>query len=81
MPGCSPTPASAGLFNVITGLGPDDGQALARASRLDKWVLTGGTDAGRIIGALAGDTFAHQTLELGGKTPVIVFDDFDVDRQ
>jgi acyl-CoA reductase-like NAD-dependent aldehyde dehydrogenase len=43
-------------------------------------VLTGGTEAGRITGALAGNNFAHQTLELGGKTPVLVFDDFDVDQ-
>src|SRR5262249_47186591 len=40
----------------------------------------GGTDAGRITGSLAGRSFAHQTLELGGKTPVLVFDDFDVDQ-
>src|SRR6185312_11806432 len=41
---------------------------------------TGGTEAGRIVGALAGERFVHQTLELGGKTPVLVFDDFDVDQ-
>ncbi|MDE2211837.1 MAG: aldehyde dehydrogenase family protein, partial [Betaproteobacteria bacterium] len=40
----------------------------------------GGTEAGRITGALAASNFAHQTLELGGKTPVLVFDDYDVDQ-
>ena len=69
-----------GVFNVVTGLGPTTGKALALHPGLDKFVLTGGTDAGRIVGALAGARFTHQTLELGGKTPVIVFDDFDVDQ-
>lgn len=69
-----------GVFNVITGYGPTTGKALAQHPGLAKWVLTGGTEAGRITGALAGQNFAHQTLELGGKTPVIVFEDFDVDQ-
>ena len=69
-----------GVFNVVTGLGPTTGKALAAHPGLDKFVLTGGTEAGRIVGALAGERFVHQTLELGGKTPVIVFDDFDVDQ-
>ncbi|MDB5774904.1 MAG: succinic semialdehyde dehydrogenase [Herbaspirillum sp.] len=69
-----------GVFNVVTGLGPTTGRALAEHPGLAKWVLTGGTEAGRITGALAGQNFAHQTLELGGKTPVLVFDDFDVDQ-
>jgi acyl-CoA reductase-like NAD-dependent aldehyde dehydrogenase len=69
-----------GVFNVITGIGATSGRALAEHPGLAKWVLTGGTEAGRITGALAGSNFAHQTLELGGKTPVLVFDDFDVDQ-
>lgn len=69
-----------GVFNVVTGLGPSTGKALAQHPGLAKWVLTGGTEAGHITGALAGHNFAHQTLELGGKTPVLVFDDFDVEQ-
>lgn len=69
-----------GVFNVVTGLGPTTGKALAEHRGIAKWVLTGGTEAGRITGALAGRNFAHQTLELGGKTPVLVFDDFDVEQ-
>jgi acyl-CoA reductase-like NAD-dependent aldehyde dehydrogenase len=69
-----------GCFNVVTGLGPTTGKALAQHPGLAKWVLTGGTEAGRITGALAGNNFAHQTLELGGKTPVLVFDDFDIEQ-
>jgi acyl-CoA reductase-like NAD-dependent aldehyde dehydrogenase len=59
---------------------PTTGKALAEHRGIAKWVLTGGTEAGRITGSLAGRNFAHQTLELGGKTPVLVFDDFDVDQ-
>ena len=69
-----------GCFNVITGLGPTTGKALAQHPGLAKWVLTGGTEAGRLTGAMAGSNFAHQTLELGGKTPVLVFDDFDIEQ-
>jgi acyl-CoA reductase-like NAD-dependent aldehyde dehydrogenase len=69
-----------GVFNVITGLGPTTGRALSEHPGMAKWVLTGGTEAGRLTGASAGRNFQHQTLELGGKTPVLVFDDFDVDQ-
>ncbi|TAM89187.1 MAG: aldehyde dehydrogenase [Candidimonas sp.] len=69
-----------GVFNIVTGLGPTTGRALAAHPGLAKWVLTGGTEAGQITGALAGGNLVHQTLELGGKTPVLVFDDFDVDQ-
>ena len=69
-----------GVFNVVTGLGPTTGKALSEHPMLAKWVLTGGTEAGRLTGAASGRNFAHQTLELGGKTPVLVFDDFDLDQ-
>jgi len=69
-----------GVFNIITGLGPTTGKFLAEHPGIDKLVLTGGTEAGHIAGALAGRNFVGQTLELGGKTPVLVFDDYDVDQ-
>ncbi|HEY6001988.1 MAG TPA: aldehyde dehydrogenase [Anaeromyxobacter sp.] len=69
-----------GVFNVVTGLGPTTGKALAEHPGLAKVVLTGGTEAGRIAGALAGRNLARQTLELGGKSPVVVFDDYDVEQ-
>src|SRR5258705_289002 len=53
---------------------------LAEHPDINKLVLTGGTEAGRIAGGAAAKVFAHQTLELGGKTPVMVFGDFDVDQ-
>jgi acyl-CoA reductase-like NAD-dependent aldehyde dehydrogenase len=67
-----------GVFNVVPGMGSTTGKALAENPGLNKIVLTGGTEAGRIVGALAGRNLARQTLELGGKSPVIVFDDYDI---
>ena len=69
-----------GVFNVVLGLGQTTGQLLAEHRDINKLVLTGGTEAGRIAGAAAAKVFAHQTMELGGKTPVMVFSDFDVDQ-
>jgi acyl-CoA reductase-like NAD-dependent aldehyde dehydrogenase len=69
-----------GVFNIVMGYGPEAGRYLAEHADINKLVLTGGTEAGRIAGAAAARVFAHQTLELGGKAPVIVFDDFDVDQ-
>ena len=69
-----------GVFNIVLGLGHSAGKMLAEHPDIDKLVLTGGTEAGRIAGAAAAKVFAHQTMELGGKTPVMVFDDYDIDR-
>lgn len=69
-----------GVFNIVTGLGVTAGKALCEHKGLNKVVLTGGTEAGQIAGANAGRNFAHQTLELGGKTPVLVFADFEIER-
>ena len=69
-----------GVFNIVLGFGPTTGRHLAEHRDIDKLVLTGGTEAGRIAGSAAAKVFAHQTMELGGKTPVMVFDDFDLDQ-
>jgi acyl-CoA reductase-like NAD-dependent aldehyde dehydrogenase len=69
-----------GVFNVVLGLGQSAGKMLAEHPDINKLVLTGGTEAGRIAGGAAAKAFAHQTMELGGKTPVMVFDDFDIDQ-
>ena len=69
-----------GVFNVVLGLGPTTGRFLAEHRDINKLVLTGGTEAGRIAASAAARVFAHQTMELGGKTPVMVFDDFDIDQ-
>src|ERR1700742_1271214 len=69
-----------GVFNIVLGLGHSAGKMLAEHPDIDKLVLTGGTEAGRIAGSATAKVFAHQTMELGGKTPVMVFDDYDIER-
>jgi len=69
-----------GVMNVVTGTGATAGKALSAHPGIAKLVLTGGTESGRLAGAAAGANFVSQVLELGGKAPVLVFDDFDVDR-
>ncbi len=69
-----------GVFNVVNGTGAVTGRALTAHPGIRKLVLTGGTEAGRRAGAAAAANLARQTLELGGKTPVIVFEDFDLDQ-
>lgn len=68
-----------GVVNVVTGFGPTAGKALAEHPGLAKVDLTGGTATGRAVAAAAGRNLARVTAELGGKTPVIVFEDADLE--
>ena len=68
-----------GVLNVIQGLGPVVGAALCEHPDVAKITFTGGTAPGRSIAVATAQRFAGATLELGGKTPVIVFDDTPVD--
>ncbi|WP_324669416.1 aldehyde dehydrogenase [Geochorda subterranea] len=67
-----------GALNVINGYGPVAGRALAAHPGVRKVDLTGGTETGRAIARLAADNLTRVTFELGGKAPVIVFDDADI---
>lgn len=67
----------AGVLNVVPGLGPTAGAALVEHPDVAKVVFTGGTEIGRAVAVAAASRFAKATVELGGKTPVIVFDDID----
>jgi len=69
-----------GVFNIVTGFGASTGKALTSHPGINKLALTGGTESGRVAGAAVARNFAHQTLELGGKAPVLVFDDFDLEQ-
>lgn len=69
----------AGVLNVIQGMGPVAGAALCEHPDVAKIVFTGGTGPGRAIATAAAQRFAGTTLELGGKSPVLVFDDTPVD--
>ncbi|MCW2850456.1 MAG: aldehyde dehydrogenase, partial [Nocardioides sp.] len=68
-----------GVLNVVNGLGPTVGAALAEHPLVRKVVFTGGTEPGRSIALAAARRFAKTTLELGGKSPVLIFDDTPVD--
>jgi betaine-aldehyde dehydrogenase len=68
-----------GLFNVVQGFG-DVGGALAGHALVAKVSLTGSVPTGRKVLALAGSQMKHATMELGGKSPLIIFDDADVEN-
>lgn len=68
-----------GLFNVVQGLGPV-GAALTSHPRIDKISLTGSVPTGRKVMATAGGQLKHATMELGGKSPIVVFDDADIEN-
>ena len=69
----------AGVVNVVTG-GRTAGAALVAHPDVDKVAFTGSTETGRSIVHAAADNFKKLTLELGGKSPVIVFDDADMEQ-
>ncbi|WP_037087979.1 aldehyde dehydrogenase family protein [Neorhizobium vignae] len=69
-----------GVVNILTGFGDTAGAAMTAHPGIDKVTFTGSTDVGRIIIRAAANDFKRVTLELGGKTPVIVFPDADIDR-
>ena len=68
-----------GVFNVVTG-DHRTGQALLASGRVDRISFTGSPNVGRQIAAEAGRALIPVTLELGGKSPNIIFDDADLDR-
>jgi acyl-CoA reductase-like NAD-dependent aldehyde dehydrogenase len=68
----------AGVVNVVTGSGPEAGQALVASEHVDMVSFTGSTPVGRAIGEVAGRDMKRLLLELGGKGAGIVFDDADL---
>ncbi|MFW2542047.1 betaine-aldehyde dehydrogenase [Primorskyibacter sp. 2E107] len=71
--------APKGLFNVVQGAGAVGG-ALVTDPRVDKVSLTGSVPTGRKVYAAAAAEMKHVTMELGGKSPLIVFEDSDIDN-
>jgi len=67
-----------GVLNIVTGFGETAGAALAAHPDVDKIAFTGSTEVGKLIVQAAADNLKKVTLELGGKSPNIVFDDADV---
>ncbi len=70
----------AGVVNIVTGTGAEAGAALVAHPEIAKISFTGSLRAGREIGRVAADRILPVTLELGGKSPDIVFGDADFDR-
>jgi phenylacetaldehyde dehydrogenase len=68
----------AGVVNIVTGRGATAGDALTRHPGVDKIAFTGSTAVGKTINRIATDTLKRVTLELGGKSPMIVMPDVDI---
>ncbi|NOD90223.1 MULTISPECIES: betaine-aldehyde dehydrogenase [unclassified Ruegeria] len=71
--------APKGVYNVIQGYG-DVGASLVTDPRVAKVSLTGSVPTGRKVYAAAAEGMKHVTMELGGKSPMIVFDDADIEN-
>ncbi len=69
-----------GIVNMVSGPGPVVGAELARNEKVDMVAFTGGTDTGKEIMRLAANNLKKLSLELGGKSPNIIFRDADFDR-
>jgi aldehyde dehydrogenase (NAD+) len=70
-----------GVVNIVNGLGSEAGQAISEHPNIDKVAFTGSTLTGRkILEAAARTNLKLVTLELGGKSPTIIYDDADLDQ-
>jgi phenylacetaldehyde dehydrogenase len=69
----------AGVVNIITGYGHTAGAALVAHPDVDKIAFTGSTPVGKLIGKSAMDTMKRVSLELGGKSPVVMMADSDIE--
>jgi aldehyde dehydrogenase (NAD+) len=69
-----------GALNVVHGFGEEAGQPLVEDTRVDVVSFTGSTAVGRMIARVAGERLAKVCLELGGKNPLVVCDDADLER-
>lgn len=69
-----------GVFNVVTGFGADVGAPLVEHPLVNKITFTGSDQTGRLINAQAARHLKHTAMELGGKSPNIIFDDADIDQ-
>ena len=77
---CDEVGLPAGVFNLVTGLGPVVGEAMVANPDVDMVSFTGSTRAGRRVSELAAHTVKRVALELGGKSASIVLDDADFEK-
>ncbi len=69
-----------GVFNILSGFGPECGAPLVAHKKVGKVTFTGSVETGKIVYKTAAEKLIPVTLELGGKSPMIVMADADVDR-
>ena len=70
-----------GVFNVLNGAGSEVGTWLTEHAGIEKISFTGGTVTGKkVMASASGSTLKDVTMELGGKSPLIIFDDVDLDK-
>ncbi|WNW10367.1 betaine-aldehyde dehydrogenase [Pseudomonas sp. DTU_2021_1001937_2_SI_NGA_ILE_001] len=70
-----------GVFNVLTGSGRDVGSLLTEHPQIEKVSFTGGTSTGKkVMASASASTLKEVTMELGGKSPLIIFEDADLDK-
>lgn len=69
-----------GVFNVLSGFGPECGAPLAQHADVAKISFTGSVETGRIVYGIAAQKIVGATMELGGKSPMIVMDDADLEQ-
>ncbi len=69
-----------GVVNIVTGSGPETGEAIVASPHTDMVSFTGSTGVGQAIGAVAGGSMKRLLLELGGKGAALVFDDADLKK-
>src|SRR5687767_12480789 len=69
-----------GVLNIVQGLGPEAGQPIVEDPRVAVVSFTGSTAVGRMIARVAGERLAKVALELGGKNPLVVCDDGDLEK-
>jgi acyl-CoA reductase-like NAD-dependent aldehyde dehydrogenase len=69
-----------GVFNILSGMGPDCGAPLVAHRDVGKVTFTGSVETGKIVYRTAAEKLIPVTLELGGKSPMIVMGDADLDR-
>ncbi|XP_034708015.1 betaine aldehyde dehydrogenase 1, chloroplastic-like isoform X1 [Vitis riparia] len=77
---CRDVALPPGVLNILTGLGPEAGAPLASHPHVDKIAFTGSTATGIKIMTTAAQTIKPISLELGGKSPILVFEDVDLDN-
>jgi acyl-CoA reductase-like NAD-dependent aldehyde dehydrogenase len=70
----------AGVLNIVSGFGPECGAPLVAHPSVGKVTFTGSVETGRIVARTAGEKLIPVTLELGGKSPMIVMDDADITK-